>query len=192
MNKKLIWLFGFLFGGLLWISAENTVSAAEQVQLDLNYENVLTEKSEYAPVNFIALPDKIGETIVVMEDNDGGKLLVTLIDANESISRSVNRTSTKAFLFTYEDIFGIKKEAFSVSLYCDWIEDGLNSQMTELRATCDVKSDKFTCTWIDSHQSIGNSWWDLSVVKGADRNIIRFGEILNVVSDPPRVEFGAV
>ena len=60
MNKKLIWLFGFLFGGLLWISAENTVSAAEQVQLDLNYENVLTEKSEYAPVNFIALPENIG------------------------------------------------------------------------------------------------------------------------------------
>lgn len=150
-----------------------SVNAEEQVKAVSNNEND-TGLYNFAELTEVQeLPQNVGESIKIGED-ENGKLWVTLIDESQSMTRSNSLTDTCTYIFQYENILGVKKDAFEVRLECDWVKAGENSYIIELRGTVYELASAFTCKWSDSSYSQCVCWLELDVTKSGTTTTYRF------------------
>jgi hypothetical protein len=63
---------------------------------------------------------EVGETRLVTTFEDGTKLFVTLESAMVNNRLRANTTSTHTFKFTYDTIFGIPVDGYTVNMVCNW------------------------------------------------------------------------
>lgn len=142
------------------------------------------ERTTYLDSNIqlIDLPEVVGETNVVKQD-ENGVLTVTLLHSEESVTRGTNRTSKKNYGFQYTNIFGQKLTAFNVYLSCDWVIDGVNTKIDVLNGSFEEVGGGYKCEWVDSRYTEVYCELFLDVTKaGTGTGTYVFGA--SVVPDP--------
>lgn len=168
----------------LLVGSSITAMAEEQSDAIICNEQLLQQNEQ---MEMCALPENVGDTVIIGEDANG-MLSVTLVDYSESNTRSTSKTSKATYKFTYETFLGIKKDAFEVNLACDWIQDGLNSKIVELRGSAQELGGGYSCEWTDSgNDSTCIYWLELTVAKSGT---YRFIATLFPDVDNPTLSFG--
>jgi hypothetical protein len=157
---------------LLMVGEPLGVKAEEQIKtIACNNETMVYSHTDLLEVQ--ELPQNVGESIKIGEDENGG-LWVTLIDKTQNITRSNTLTDVHTYMFTYTDFWGNEKDGFEVRLECDWVKAGEDSHIIELRGSYNVIASVFSCKWSDSSYSQCVCWLELDVTKSGETNTLRF------------------
>lgn len=161
------------------VNAE-TISCNEKNEQQIMYEK-MTSKS-------IVLPENVGETKIVEQD-EYGTLTVTLVESWESKARGTDKTARHAYSFQYTTILGVKEEAYTVSLTCNWTEDGEDSKINNLQGTYQEIAGGYSCEWTDSTYGTNHCMLELKVSKaGVGTGYYVFSAILSF-GNPKKITF---
>lgn len=78
----------------------------------------------------------------------GDKLYVEIVEEQKtSLFRGYDNTSTTTFHFKYVNISGQTKDAFWVTLTCNWYSNGADSYIKKLTGKYIIKDNSFSCSW---------------------------------------------
>lgn len=141
-------------------------------------------------------PTRNGQVQMVEKYQDGSILYVELIEENETspyASTRAAQTRTRTYKFYTKNIFGQKKDAFSVTTTCYWNNDGTNSAIQRLHGTYSVSDSNFSCRWDNDHksESIYDCALPLEVTSGMHGNqYYTFYATLNAFTNPPSLDMG--
>lgn len=86
---------------------------------------------------------------------------------------------------------GEKEKAFTVTLKCNWDNDGDSSKITNLMGTYTVWEKSFRCSWNgDTYVSDGYHQLHLEVSRYLDNYLYVYDALLNTLDGDPYVELG--
>lgn len=141
-------------------------------------------------------PTRDGQVQVVEKFQDGSTLYVELIEENETspyASTRAAQTKSRTYKFYTKNIFGQKKDAFSVTTTCYWNNNGTNSAIQRLSGTYSISDSDFSCRWDNDHKSetIYDCALPLEVTAGLHGNqYYTFYATLNAFTNPPSLDMG--
>ncbi len=84
----------------------------------------------------------------------------------------------------YTNTFGIKSDAYKVTMTCNWTKDGTNSKINVLHGEYEVIKSGFSCEWTDSSYGEACCWLDLRASYGGGHMDTRFTAMLLQLEEP--------
>lgn len=117
-------------------SLERTQMSEEQQKL---YAQLLLEEKK-------AL--KVGESLLVGTDEEGGNIYITCVSHNEGMTRARWNNSSTTYNITRE-IADQNVLLATVNLECEWFADGTNGYINSLKGTYTEKNSAWKCSWDD-------------------------------------------
>jgi len=131
---------------------------------------------------------KVGnDTLYVELANEQNSSLVS------SLASSGITSSSQTFVFSYYNFFGIKTNAFQVSLTCNWYKNGSNSYINYLTGTYTVLDSSFSCAWDTASGSVAEPGYQALYMYAYHNGVpswFIFDALCNTLVNPPYISFG--
>lgn len=141
MNKIIKSILFSIFCLSVTLTYHNSVHAESTSQIiydDLDGGTQSTTLREYKDF-------QVGDSYVISENEDG-VLLITCIDAEDTISRYGINTSRRTFNIT-NSLFGVDYHVVTVEMVCEWFADGTDGFIISLNGTYSDVRVGWSCSW---------------------------------------------
>lgn len=136
----------------------NTIDSSSIINSNNTVNSI--KSSEINKISDLKLNEK-----KVLSSDENGTYYITLVSETKMAVPYVNlTTSNQRFIISYKNsLTGTISDALSVVMTCDWISDGENSRIINLRGTCNILNNQFSCSWDNNHVTTNLTYHSLGL-----------------------------